>query len=496
VGARATAREERVAAHPRERDAGGRDDAGRRFHEAWLGYVQPREGLVFSVPVLADADCHERQPSTVQAQLALLCRKLASTEADRQAGLHVDREGFRRLANIETLLTQILEFAPEDFDRAPALPADLHLYVPEGPQDLHASLALRRRDPVSERTQEGLIPDASTPASRAGARYLMLIEKLRDGLPLDRVEAETGPWSAPPATKLDRLMRACRVPIGLLSNGDEVRLIYAPHGGASGSVTFRLADMVGAGSDARQIVDAFKNLLGAPRFFAVAPDRQLPALLRASRERQAYVTKALAGQVLDALGILVAGLERAAERGDGVWLDQLLARAKAEGDNTLYEGLLTVLLRLVFCLYAEDKGLLPIESAIYENDYSVHALFNQLQEDHATHPDTMDRRFGAWARLLSLFRAIHGGATHGDLDVPARHGEVFDPRRFPFLEDAGGRVPAIGRDRLQGARGADHPRRPAPVVPSSRRRAARQRLRGPDGLPGGAARRARGLPAR
>jgi hypothetical protein len=43
-------------------------------------------------------------------------------------------------------------------------------------------------------------------------------------------------------------------------------------------VTFRLADMVDPGGDARVIVDAFRNLLGAERFFAVAPDRQLPAL--------------------------------------------------------------------------------------------------------------------------------------------------------------------------------------------------------------------------
>jgi hypothetical protein len=440
----ATGGEAAVGTAPqREWRGGSRDDAAWRFHEAWLGYVQPREGLLFSVPVLAEAECHDRQKSTVQAQLALLCRTAPRTEGDRLGGLHADREGCRRTADVEALLTQILDYAPEDFDRGGALPADLQLYVPEGPQELRATFGLQRRGVALEASPEGLIPDASTPASRAGARYLLLVGKLRDGLPFDKVETETGAWAAPPSTKFDRLLRACRVDIGLLANGDEVRLIYAPHGGASGSVTFRLADMVGAGGDARHIVDAFKNLLGAQRFFAVAADRQLPALLRASRERQADVTKALSGQVLDALGILVAGMERAAERGDGVWLDELLARARADGDNTLYEGLLTVLLRLVFCLYAEDKGLLPIDSAIYENDYSVHALFNQLQEDHATHPDTMDRRFGAWDRLLSLFRAIHGGATHGDLDIPARHGEVFDPRRFPFLENAGGRVPAI-----------------------------------------------------
>jgi hypothetical protein len=426
---------------------GGRDDVARTFHEAWLGYVQPREGLVFSVPVLAESECHGRHPSGVQRELTLLCRKVKRDAAAEGASLHADREGHRRIADIEAVLIQVLGFAAKDFDRGEALPPDLHLEVSEGPQDLRPTLGLRRRGPEAESPAEGLIPDASTPASRAGAGYLMLVWKVTEGLSLDRPETQTGPWASPPAVKFDRLLRACRVPIGLLANGDEIRLVYAPPGGASGSVTFRLADMVDPGNDSRTIVDAFKNLLGAERFFAAAADRQLPALLRSSRARQADVTKALAGQVLDALGLLVAGVERAAERTDPAWLDELFARGQGSGKadgagNELYEGLLTVLLRLVFCLYAEDKGLLPVENPIFEH-YGVHALFGQLTEDHATHPDTMDRRFGAWARLLALFRAIHDGTGHRDFQIPARHGEVFDFRRFAFLEDAAGRIPPI-----------------------------------------------------
>jgi hypothetical protein len=390
-----------------------RDDAARRFHEGWLGYVQPREGLVFSVPVLAEADCHDRHPASLQAQLARLCEKLKRQESDRQVGLHADKEGNRRVAEVEVVLTQILGYAEADFDSGQDLPADLCLEVQEGPQLLRPTVALRRRTTEAAPGPEGLIPDASTPASRAGSRYLMLVWKLRRGLPLDRPETETGPWSYPPAAKFDRLLRACRVPIGLLANGDEIRLIYAPPGGASGSVTYRLADMVDPGSDARLIVDAFRNLLGAERFFAVAADRQLPALLRASRERQADVTKALAGQVLDALGILVQGVERAGERTNGGWLDGLLSRATNEGaeagNNDLYEGLLTVLLRLVFCLYAEDKGLLPVGSRVYEEHYSVHALFDQLQ---GTGPSTPTRWNAASApgRVCSPFSALSMGA--------------------------------------------------------------------------------------
>jgi hypothetical protein len=41
-------------------------DVATRFHENWLGLVQPIEGLVVSVPVLVDAECMERQPPRVQ----------------------------------------------------------------------------------------------------------------------------------------------------------------------------------------------------------------------------------------------------------------------------------------------------------------------------------------------------------------------------------------------------------------------------------------------
>ncbi len=46
----------------------------------------------------------------------------------------------------------------------------------------------------------------------------------------------------------------------------------------------------------------------------------------------------------------------------------------------------------------------------------------------------MDARYGAWAQLLVLFRLIHDGGGHGDLRFPPRHGRLFDPDVYPFLE--------------------------------------------------------------
>ncbi len=86
-----------------------------------------------------------------------------------------------------------------------------------------------------------------------------------------------------------------------------------------------------------------------------------------------------------------------------------------------------------FVLYAEDRGLMP-KGDVYQKHYAVSGLFNRLREDQARYPDTMDARYGAWAQLLALFRLIHDGGGHGDLHFPARHGRLFDPDAYPFLE--------------------------------------------------------------
>ena len=44
-------------------------DIETRFHETWLGMVQPIEGLVVSVPVLVDAQCMARQSPAAQRTL-------------------------------------------------------------------------------------------------------------------------------------------------------------------------------------------------------------------------------------------------------------------------------------------------------------------------------------------------------------------------------------------------------------------------------------------
>lgn len=239
--------------------------------------------------------------------------------------------------------------------------------------------------------------------------------------------AQLDGWEASPHQRFERLLRDTGVFAGLLITDRELRLIYAPRGETSGYLSFPLRPLgMVAG---RPMLGGLKLLLDSSSLFTAADTHRLPALLKRSRDAQASVSTELAGQVLGALHELLRGLDAA---------DADLVRELARSNpGHLYEGLLTVLMRLVFILYAEDRDLLPSRPdararAIYEMSYSVRGLYARLAEDAALNPDTMGERRGGWGQLLALFRLIHKG--HPSHFVQARGGKLFDPDEFPFLE--------------------------------------------------------------
>ena len=101
----------------------------------------------------------------------------------------------------------------------------------------------------------------------------------------------------------------------------------------------------------------------------------------------------------------------------------------------MYKGLVTVLMRSVFVLFAEEQNLLPIDRELYASSYSLTRLHAQLVVDRDHHGDTIEDRYGAWARIIALFRLLHDGVRAADgLFIPPRRGDFFDPDAFPFLE--------------------------------------------------------------
>lgn len=399
-------------------------DADRIFHETWLGLAQPIEGLVFSVPVLAEA------------QIAPAARPEITTQVRSQ--LVELPSGNLALKSVRQLFEAFLGYdAPGMLVGRDALPT---FYAPESRQEIRASFAIARSptppsdDPFAEFAKPA--PEKSASAATATSPFLALVWDLADdtadasAIDLDAPEEVTGPWRYPPTAKLERLLRHTGIAVGFVSNRRALRLVYAPPGETTSHLTFRMDDL--ADPAGRPIALALDLLLHSRRTYGADPRFNIDGLLAESRRRQADVTEKLAEQVFDAVETLLAGFEAAAVRdcvGDRVdWM-----RAAMESDH-VHEGMLNVVLRLVFLLYAEDRSLLPVDNPLYAEHLSVLALYERLVHDAGAHPESMHHRFGAYGALTTLFRAIYFGVRHGSLHLPPRQGKLFDPSAYPFLE--------------------------------------------------------------
>lgn len=164
--------------------------------------------------------------------------------------------------------------------------------------------------------------------------------------------------------------------------------------------------------------------------------------------------RALREQAVLALGELLDGFQGALPEDGSMAIDAPTAQRE------IHRGLATIILRLVFLLFAEARDLVAADSessAIYARDRSLSALFDELSSDHARLGEAdLRARFGAYSRLTALFRAIHGGSNSGDQPrLPPRGGALFDPDAYPFLE---------GRSSLGEPRSASIPPRVSDAV--------------------------------
>ena len=378
-----------------------------RDHLEWLGFVQPT-GLVVSATALVKAGAILPRRDIEGQQAFADCLEERRFDGDGDA----DPEPFA--ADFEAFARGALgwRFSPSGYAGTPEspIPDDLEVRLPGGDQVIRPDYAVRK--------------------GKDDNAFQLLVRVIPPTRDFDGRDAAT---DLSPGVEMERLLRAAKVPAGLLFNGRSLRLISAPEGENSGWLDFRFAQMTETAG--RPICSAMRLLLGEQRLLAVPTDRRLAALLEKSRKYQNDVSERLAEQVLHSLYELLRGLQTADDKTDGRLLSEILATAP----NRIYRGLLTVVLRFVFLLYAEERDLLPTaESGVFLRHYSLTGLYERLREDASKHPDTMEQRFGAWAGLLSLFRMVFAGAKSGAMRLPARQGVLFDPDEYKFLEGRGG----------------------------------------------------------
>ena len=149
----------------------------------------------------------------------------------------------------------------------------------------------------------------------------------------------------------------------------------------------------------------------------------LDSILNSSTEYAQGLSDSLREQVYDALRYVAQGFLEYTDNG--------LAHSP-ETYKLIYDNALILLYRMLFILYAEARGLLPLlDNTGYRRVYSLDAIkrdvVSQLQEGLILPNSGL-----IWTRLKELFKIINQGSP--PLTVTTFNGGLFDPERHPFLE--------------------------------------------------------------
>ncbi|MET7839209.1 type IIL restriction-modification enzyme MmeI [Streptomyces sp. NPDC005356] len=242
-----------------------------------------------------------------------------------------------------------------------------------------------------------------------------------------------GDWAAAPADRLARLLRHHGVPLGFVTDGRWWCLVWAPLGGVTTTAVF---DSIGWNEAAeRNVVRAFVSLLRRRRFFEYEEAETLVGLLKASLAAGEDVTEALGVQVRQAVELLVDAIGRADVRAVEHGAPGL--HASGVSASEVYRGAVAVMMRIVFLLFAEERGLLPADNEVYARSYSARFLRDELKARADEEGETsLEHTTSAWHRLIALFHAVHGGVDHpgSGFHLPAYDGSIFDPEKYPWLE--------------------------------------------------------------
>ncbi len=103
----------------------------------------------------------------------------------------------------------------------------------------------------------------------------------------------------------------------------------------------------------------------------------------------------------------------------------------SDGDDDVYQAAVTIMMRVVFLLFAEERGMLPTER-LYWDSYAIRDVLDDLnsRHDQARRTSTNCMTHGT---SPGRERALYGGVNYDEMRMPAYGGSLLDPARCPWL---------------------------------------------------------------
>jgi hypothetical protein len=254
-------------------------------------------------------------------------------------------------------------------------------------------------------------------------------------------------WSTSAIDRMEQLLRDSQVRIGVVTDGRWWGIVHAEPSQLAASGVIDALTWV----EETAARDAFCELLGLRRLVGGKPEERLPVMFHDSLTAAEEITESLGSQVRRAIELLIAAFgESAAETMRRENVDPLPRVGEVIDGDAVYEAAVTVMMRVVFLLFAEERDLLP-ESELFTNAYGLVGEREALRaRAEAEGEEALDATYATWHRLLATSRALYYGASFEDARIPGYGGSLFDPTRFPFLSalSPSGRLAVPVSDRV------------------------------------------------
>lgn len=228
-------------------------------------------------------------------------------------------------------------------------------------------------------------------------------------------------------------LRRTQQPLALVTNGRQWRLVHA---GADYDAwcEWDIDLWFDEGQPSAQTA-IWRTLLNRNTLLAAQGQSSLLAAISASRKGQAELSSVLGERVRQGVEELITASHAA--------IEQAQQNGQAHDYKDLYVAGSRIIMRSIITLFAEARGLMPVDNPIYQQAYSLEGLRHQLDRRAGGRGnERLSQGRSAWPRMIGLFNLIHEGSAHERLAVPQYGGALFEPGN-PASEDGISRALAL-----------------------------------------------------